>query len=92
MFNIFRKKQHEFLMEEKDVTTVLEVINKHRKYFDTKIGNCGWAEEPSKWFVLVDLRDRDYGKIIEELNKIGTFKLDVRPKGQVDLFFERASN
>jgi hypothetical protein len=92
MFNIFTKKPHEFIIEEKDVTTVLAVINNHRKSFETELGNCGWAEEPSKWFIMVYLRDKDYGKVIEELNKIGTFKLDVRPKGQVDLCFERASN
>ncbi len=89
MFNYFMKKTHMFIVEEKDVTTVLAVINKHRRYYDTRVGNCGWAEEPNKWFIGFDMRDKYYGEVVRDLNEIGNFKLDVRPAGQVDLIFNK---
>lgn len=90
MFNMYVKRRREFIVEEKDVTTVMAVINENRKFYDTRLGNCGWEEEPSKWFIMVDLNDKQYGEVIRKLNEMGTFKLDVRPRGQVDLCFERA--
>lgn len=89
MFSGMVSKTREFIVEEKDVTMVLDVINKHRKTFNLYVGNCGWADTPNKWFISFDAKDKNYGKIINELNEMGTFKLDVRPKGQVDLWFTR---
>lgn len=87
------KKCREFIIEEKDVTTVLSVINSHLKYSNLDVANCGWAnEESSKWFVMFDANDKRYGKIVKDLSTIGEFKLDVRPKGKVDLYFVRKSN
>lgn len=89
MFGIF-KNYRNFIVEEQDVTTVLEVVNKHRKNCNVDVNNCGWKEQPSKWFISFDANQKEYGNIVEELNKVGGIKLDVRPDRQVDLVFERA--
>lgn len=84
-------RSREFIVDEKDVTTVVTIINKHRRSYEVKTNNCGWAEEPSKWFVMFDAGDEEYGHIVDELNKLGTFRLDVSPSFTVvSLYFERA--
>lgn len=87
-------KNREFIVDEKDVTTVLGVMNRHlRCYYSLQVGNCGWAGElANKWFIMFDSSDRQYNKIVKSLSEIGEFKLDIRPKGDVDLCFERKSN
>lgn len=87
MLNIF-KKQREFIVEEKDVTTVLNVVNREMWTFDYRIGNCGWADETTKWFIIFDMNDKHYGNVINDLNDIGAFRLSIRPSGQVDLYYE----
>lgn len=88
---MFKKKMREFIVDEKDVTAVITVINKHRRYADMSVGNCGWAEEPEKWFIIFHEYDKVYGQIVDELNKIGTFRLNVSPSfTEVELYFERA--
>lgn len=89
MLNIL-KKNYSFIVDEKDVTTVLGVINKHRKFYDFRVGNCGWKDHPTDWFVMFDSTAKVYGGIVRDLKQIGTFKVDVRPGGQVDIRFERA--
>ena len=85
----FMKTRSEFFMDEKDVTTVVAVINRHTRYARCRIGNCGWADESTKWFVMFDCTDKVHRDIVKDLTKIGRFKLDVRPGGQMDLCFER---
>lgn len=87
----FYKKFREFIVEEKDVTTILSIINQHQLYDTFKVGNCGWAEEPTKWFITFSTTDKTYGKIVKEMMKIGTLMVDIGPGGHVDLVFERDS-
>lgn len=88
---MFKKKFREFIVDEKDVTAVITVINKHRRCADMKVGRCGWVEEPEKWFIMFDEYDKAYGHIVDELNKLGTFRLNVSPSfTEVELYFERA--
>ena len=90
MFN-WRVKKHDFIVNEEDVTSVLTVINKHRRDYYVRANNCGWADEPNKWFVMFEACDEEYGHIVDELNKLGKFRLDVSPNYKVvSLFFERA--
>lgn len=89
MLSIF-KKSREFIVDEKDVTAVISVINEHRIFYDTRVGNCGWADEPDKWFIVFSVNDKRYGEIVKDLKGIGKFNLDIRPGGQVDIRFERA--
>ena len=52
------------------------------------IGRCGWQDHPNKWFISFYASDRKYGKIMRCLTEIGEFKVNTRPNGQVDLWFE----
>lgn len=92
MFNMqWGVRRREFIVDEQDVTTVITVINRYRKYADMRVGNCGWLEEPNKWFIMFDACNEDYGHIVDELNKLGTFRLNVSPSFTVvELYFERA--
>ncbi len=91
MLSIFKNDSREFILEEKDVTTVLEVINSNYKTAPRlSVGNCGWADDPTKWFIIFNANDKIYGKVVKSLKEIGELKLDVRPGGQVDVCFERA--
>lgn len=84
------KREREFIVEEQDVMDVLKAINEHLGYLNGSIGNCGWGDgEESKWFIMFYARDGKYQKIVSTLQEIGEFKLDVRPKGQIDIYFER---
>lgn len=89
MLNILKKNYH-FIMDEKDVTTVLGVINRHRAGYNVRVGNCGWKDNPTDWFVMFDSTAKVYGKIVRDLKQIGVFKVEVRPGGQVDIRFGRA--
>lgn len=88
-------ERHGFIMVEKDVTTVLSVINRNSTFIDNiimdyGIGNCSWADTPDMWFVNFVCIDKTYGKIISELSQIGRIKPIARPnKKIVDLYFEK---
>lgn len=85
------KKDRKFIVNEKDVTAVITVVNKHRRSYEIETNNCGWADEPEKWFIAFDACDEEYGHIVADLNKLGSFKLDVSSNYvMVRLCFERA--
>ena len=86
---LFIKKEREFIVEEKDVTSVLTVVNREAKFISYHIGNCGWANHPNKWFITFYATDKKYGRIMKGLTENGKFTVDVRPGGQVDLWFEK---
>ncbi len=88
------KESREFIIEERDVTTVLTVINQHTKFQHVLVGNCGWADgEESKWYVVFDETNKQYGNIVADLSELGEFKLNVRPsKKQTDVCFERVES
>ena len=85
------KESREFIVEEKDVTTVLTAINQHTKFQQVSVGNCGWGDgEESKWYVIFDASNKQYGSIVADLSELGDFRLNVRPsKKQTDVYFER---
>ena len=90
MFGLI-KKTHSFIMEEKDVTTVLGIINQSCRYDTYRVGSCGWADEPKKWFVMFHATDKQYGNIMGNLMMIGSVNIELRPGGKVDLVFRRGS-
>lgn len=84
------KKDRILIVEKKDVTTVLSVINRRRIESDYNIGKCGWANAPSKWFVKFYASNREWESIANDLLKNGTITLHTRTSGTIDLYFERA--
>lgn len=84
------KKDRKFIVNEKDVTAVVTVVNKHRRSYEIETNNCGWADEPEKWFIAFEACDEEYGHIVDELNKLGKFSLNVSPSFVVvSLYYER---
>lgn len=84
-------KEREFIVDEMDVTKVLNIINEYRSLGrNMSVGNCGWGDgEETKWFITFYATDRKYGKIIKDLLEIGELKTTVRPNEKyVDLYFE----
>ena len=90
MFGI-NKKTYTFIMEEKDVTTVLGIVNQDCRYDTYRVGSCGWADEPEKWFIMFHATEKQYGNVMRQLMKIGTVNVEVRPGGKVDLVFKKGS-
>ena len=75
MKNLAKKilvKHHCLIMEENEVTKVIAVINQHTKVYNGKdwaIGNCGWADEPTKWFMHVDASESAWEDIKADISK-----------------------
>ena len=89
---MFNQKRRYLVIEEADVTTVLGAINRNQGFFsksDVATGNCGWKEEPTKWFVRFYASDKEWGKIARELCKLGNINVHVAPGGTTDLYFKR---
>ena len=88
---MINKRRH-IVVEEKDVTTVLTAINTHQTFLNNtnkNVGNCGWADEPEKWFITFYASDRKWGKIAADLSSIGEITVKVSPRGATDLYFMR---
>ena len=66
-------------MDEKDVTKVISIINRHA---DIKCDNglyvasCGWEDDPDKWFILFYSINKDWKKIKEELAYIDSVEIE----------------
>lgn len=88
MFGLL-KKTYSLHMDEKEVTTVLRVINQKCGCQQLYVDSCGWAKESEKWFILFNATEKQYGNIVKELKKIGHFKVEVRDG--VDIVFEKDS-
>lgn len=86
MFN-FKARRH-LLVDEKNMSNVLVVLNKH-KIRCVSIGNCGWADFTDRWFIFFTASDKNYSSVMKDLTKIGTINIDVRPGGQIDLYFTK---
>lgn len=89
---MFYQKRRNLVVEEKDVTTVLTVINQHQGFFsnDNKIvKNCGWENDPSKWVIKFNASEREWGRMAEDLHKLGDITVKVKPSGTTDLYFTR---
>ena len=87
----FFKRRRIFVVDEKNLTTVLRIINSHRKSYKLYVGSFLEETESEKWFIRFKVSDRKYGRIMEDLLSIGTFKLEVRSNGLVDYYFEKSS-
>lgn len=87
---MFYQKSRKLFVEESDVTTVLEVINRYQGYFSNNyklVGSCGWADEPTKWFIGFSTTDKKWGHIAADLSGIGEITVKVTPGGATELYF-----
>ena len=65
------KKTRQFIVDEGDVMIVLKAVSNCQDWFDGRTGNCGWADEPNKWFVTFRATDKQYVNIIKKLREFG---------------------
>lgn len=89
---MFFHKSRELIVEEKDVTTVLTAINNHQGFFSNTnkhVGNCGWNDDATKWYVTFYASAREWGRTMGDLSKIGEINVKVRPGGKTDLYFTK---
>ena len=89
---MFIQRRRYMIVEEKDVTTVLTVINRHQGFFSNNnklVGNCGWAKEPSKWYIRFYATEREWSHMTGDLSKIGEIAVKVTPGGTTDWYFMR---
>lgn len=89
---MFNNKRRYLIVEEADVTTVLTVINRHQGIFSNNnklTGNCGWKNEPTKWYVRFYASDKQWGKIAGELSTLGNITVKVTPSGTTELYYKR---
>lgn len=89
---MFYQKFRDLIMDEKDVTTVLAVINRNQGFFslkDKRVDTCGWKDDPGKWFVGFYASRREWGRIATELGKLGTLNVKISPAGTTNLCFTR---
>lgn len=88
----FFEHLHSFIVDEKDVTTVLTTLNRNRHNCQYRIGNCGWGgpdEQKKKWFIYFNSTNKCYGRIVRDLQKIGKLDVMVLPAGIVELYFTK---
>lgn len=84
------KKLRHFIVDEGDVMIVLKAVSNYQQWFDGSTGNCGWADEPNKWFVTFRATDKQYKDIIKKLKEFGHFIVKYSPGGMTEICFERA--
>lgn len=90
---LFFRKTRDFIVEEKDITSVLKVINDYSNVSITYVANCGWAKEPTMWFIMFKSSDNKYERIIDDLTKMGSFKVEmIIPKGIINLYFKKSES
>lgn len=88
---LFQRRRN-LVVEEKDVTTVLAVVNRHQGFFsnDNKIvRNCGWTKDSSKWVIQFYATEKEWGLMTADLSKIGEITVKVKPGGTTDLYFTK---
>ena len=67
-------KKRVLIVNEQDIMGLLRVFDKVNDDFrndvlmNMDIGNCGWADEPNKWFVMFSATDRKWRRIITEIH------------------------
>lgn len=87
---MFYQKKRYLIVEEKNVTLALTLINRHQGFFsnDNKIvKNCGWESDPSKWVIKFNASDREWSRIAEDLSSLGEITVKVTPCNTTELYF-----
>jgi len=66
--------RHELVVNEEDVVNTLKVIQRYHKVVpDMAVGNCGWADDPEKWFIFFDTTNHVWEHIRNDLKVVRVF-------------------
>ncbi len=72
----FVKRRHHLILDESSIVTMLKVLDetkresKFRILMDMEIGNCGWMDEPEKWFMFFEVTNKQWKTVITKLSAI----------------------
>lgn len=89
---MFNQKKRYLIVEENDVTAVLSAINHNQGFFSNEnklVENCGWADEPTKWFIRFYASKREWSRMTKDLSELGEITVKVAPGGTTDMYFTR---
>ena len=76
MFN--NKKRRHLIVNQEDIITILEVLDGIKRntrgifgipLYEMEIGNCGWANEPEKWYMFFTISNKKWRIFIMELEQ-----------------------
>lgn len=90
VFNFKEKfivKRYYLVLDRNDVLTAIEVINKFESWYvgqNLAVGNCGWANEPYKWFIHFTAPVSKWRKMIGEFTH-KNFELLVKEPEHLDV-------
>lgn len=81
----FKFSRRHIIVDEANVIVILDAINRQRccNSQDLRVGNCGWASDPSKWYVAFTASDKKWMRIIDEMNAKGYQFIIKGPKSEV---------
>ena len=61
-------KRFHLVLDECDVIRTITVINRHHRFYPTySVGNCGWADDRTKWFINFTTTIHKWKKMRHEL-------------------------
>lgn len=87
MFEFFDKfvtERHHLVVDEETVTKVLKEINaRNKKDPDIKVDNCGWADDPNKWFIHFTTTKAKWRQFVVEQKVVRVWGHDDIPKNTV---------
>lgn len=75
LLNSFVTKRRHLIVEENDVMTVLKVLNEVKSnskihiLMSMEVGNCGWTDDPTKWFIHFDATNKQWSSVITKINE-----------------------
>ena len=83
LFDKFTSKRRYFVVRESNMIEVFNMIKEalysNDQHNNMSVGNCGWVDEPDKWFVHINLtnlqwrallnkcKDKHYKLVIEDI-------------------------
>lgn len=72
------KHRHKIVLDEKDVMKALKIIDDTSIICilnEMEIGNCGWADEPTMWFIHFTFANTDWSDCLSKLKQIRSLRI-----------------
>ena len=76
LFNSLLVRHRDLIVDKEDVMIVLDELDKiHQSakfavLMSMEIGCCGWANEPTKWYIMLKCSDKHWRTLIGGLEKM----------------------
>lgn len=90
LLSYFIKKARKFIVEEKDVTTVLSLIGLEAGVYRYGIVNLRQEDNTDNgWLIEFNCTEKNYEAVVRSLTTIGTINLNIRPDEGVVCCFRK---